>query len=73
MFIILYPSWGADQVWFDFAWEPMRTQADVDALSAFMRTLGRVTGQRVELSHEGRDEDVFAAYHPITDDFGWTD
>jgi hypothetical protein len=70
--IVLYPSWGTDEVWFDFDARQMRTQEDVDALSAFIRTLGRVSGHRVELSYEGRDEDVFAAYDPNTDEFFWT-
>jgi hypothetical protein len=71
--VVLYPSWGTDEVWFDFSAQAMRTQEDVDALSAFIRTLGRVVGHRVELSYEGRDEDVFAAYDPNADEFFWTD
>jgi len=71
--IALYPSWGTDEVWYDFSTRMMRTQDDVDALSAFIRTLGRVVGHRVELSYEGRDEDVWAAYEPNADAFAWTD
>ena len=71
--IVLYPSWGTDEVWFDFSARMMRTQDDVDALSAFIRTLGRVVGHRVELSFEGRDGDVWAAYEPTADEFAWTD
>jgi hypothetical protein len=71
--IQLYPSWGTDAIWFDFNAREMRSQQDVDALSAFIRMVGRTTGAPVELSYEGRDEDVFAAYDPHTDEFRWTD
>jgi hypothetical protein len=71
--IVLYPAWGTDEVWFDFSTRTMRTQDDVDALCAFVRTLGRVVGHRVVLSYEGRDDDVWAGYEPETDEFAWTD
>lgn len=71
--IVLYPSWGTDQVWFDFAWEPMRTQADVDVFSTFVRVLGRTTGHQVHLSYEGDDENVFATYDSDSDSFSWAD
>ena len=69
----LYPSWGTDAVWFDFDARAMREQDDADALSDFIRMVGQTVGRTVELSYEGRDEDVFAAYAPDLDDFRWTD
>ena len=69
----IFPSWGTDAVWFDFDAREMREQDDADALSDFIREVGQTVGRTVELSYEGRDGDVFAAYVPDLDDFRWTD
>lgn len=71
--INLYPSWGTEAVWFDFDAREIRHQADADALSDFIRMLGQAVGRPVELSYEGRDEEVFATYAPDRDEFEWSD
>jgi len=71
--VTLFPSWGTDAVWFDLYAREIREQDDADALSDFIREVGRTVGRTVELTYEGRDADVFAAYVPDLDDFRWTD
>jgi hypothetical protein len=69
--VTLYPSLGTDAVWFDFDTREMRSQAEVDALCEFIRTLGRLVDGPVELSYEGGSR-VFAVYEPQGDEFRWT-
>jgi hypothetical protein len=69
----LYPSWGTDDLWFDFDARELQHQPDADALSDFIRMLGQTVGRPVELSYEGRDEEVFATYAPDSDEFDWSD
>jgi hypothetical protein len=68
----VWPSWGWQELWFDFDISEITDQHAATALGHFVYLLGHVTQRQVLLSYEGAGHHVFARYDPATDQTTWS-